>query len=56
MEKSLQIDDFWKKYLDAVLEYSIPEARAEWYLKWAQRFAVSSPGRQATADQCPAHR
>jgi integron integrase len=56
MEKSSQIDDFWKKYLAAVLARSIPEARAEWYLKWAQRFAVSVPGplRSRTAEQITA--
>ena len=25
MKKSLQIDDFWKKYLDAVLKRSVPK-------------------------------
>jgi integron integrase len=53
MEKSLQIDDFWKNYLEAVLKRSIPKDKAEWYLKWAQKFAVSSPGplRSRTSDQ-----
>ena len=43
MKKPLQIDDFWKKYLDAVLKRSVPNDKAEWYLKWAQKFAVSAP-------------
>ena len=56
MKKSLQIDDFWKKYLDAVLKRSVPKDKAEWYLKWAQKFAVSSPGplRSRSADQIKA--
>ena len=44
MKISLQIDDFWMKYLDAVLKRSVPKDKAEWYLKWAQKFAVSAPG------------
>jgi hypothetical protein len=44
MKKSFQIDDFWKKYLDAVLKRSVPKGKAEWYLKWPQNFAVSTPG------------
>ena len=56
MKKSFQIDDFWNKYLDAVLKRSVPREKAEWYLKWAQKFAVSSPGplRSRSADQIKA--
>ena len=56
MKKSLQIDDFWKKYLDAVLKRSVPKDKAEWYLKWAQKFAVSAPGplRSRSSDQIKA--
>jgi len=56
MKKSLQIDDFWKKYLHAVLKRSVPKDKAEWYLKWAQKFAVSAPGplRSRSADQIKA--
>ena len=56
MKKSIQIDDFWKKYLDAVLKRSVPKDKAEWYLKWAQKFAVSSPGplRSRSTDQIEA--
>ena len=56
MEKSFQIDDFWKKYLHAVLKHSVPKDKAEWYLKWAQKFAVSAPGplRSRSADQIKA--
>ena len=56
MKKSLQIDDFWEKYLHAVLKHSIPRDKAEWYLKWAQKFAVSAPGplRSRSIDQIKA--
>ncbi len=56
MKNSFQIDDFWKKYLEAVLSRSVPKSRAAWYLKWAQRFALSSPGplRSRTAEQITA--
>ena len=30
MEKSFQIDDLWKKYLDAALKRSISKDKAEW--------------------------
>jgi integron integrase len=36
--------DFWETYRSVLLEKSLSEARAEWYLKWAQRFAVSTSG------------
>jgi integron integrase len=53
MEKSFQFDDFWKKYLAAVLSRAVPESKAEWYMKWAQRFAMSAAGplRSRTAEQ-----
>ena len=56
MKKSLQIDDFWKKYLDAVLKHSVPKDKAEWYLKRVRKFAVSAPGplRSRSADQIKA--
>jgi integron integrase len=56
MDNSFQIDDFWKKYLDAVLAHSVSKTTAEWYVKWAQRFALSSPGplRSRTAEQITA--
>lgn len=43
-EKSNKNAAFWEKYRYSVISSSIPEAKAEWYLKWAQRFALSSPG------------
>jgi integron integrase len=35
---------FWEAYRAVVLQKAVSEARAEWYLKWAQRFALSSSG------------
>jgi integron integrase len=56
MEISMQIDGFWKKYLDACTKRSIPKAKAEWYLKWAQKFALSASGplRSRSTDQIKA--
>jgi site-specific recombinase XerC len=30
---------FWEKYRSVVINLSIPEARADWHVKWAQSFA-----------------
>lgn len=43
-ENSYKSSPFWEHYHSVVLNHAIPEARAEWYLKWAQRFALSAPG------------
>ncbi len=40
-ENSYKSSPFWEHYHSVVLNHAIPEARAEWYLKWAQRFALS---------------
>jgi integron integrase len=43
-EKSHKTDAFWEAYRSAVMSKSVPEAKAEWYVKWAQSFARSSAG------------
>ena len=43
-EKSSKDNIFWEKYLAIVASHSIPGAKAEWYLKWATKFALSLPG------------
>ncbi len=53
-EKSLKDNLFWEKYLVVVAGHSIPAAKAEWYLKWAKKFALSLPGlplKRRSADQ-----
>jgi integron integrase len=35
---------FWDSYLAAVIRRSIPETKAEYYVRWAQSFARSAPG------------
>jgi integron integrase len=43
-EKSSKDNIFWEKYLTIVAGHSIPAAKAQWYLKWATKFALSLPG------------
>jgi hypothetical protein len=47
---------FWEKYRSVVISLSIPEARAEWYAKWAQTFAKSAacPQKSRTPEQITA--
>ncbi len=44
---------FWETYRSAVIQKAIPESKAEWYLKWAQRFALSASG--ALKSRAPSH-
>ena len=36
--------DFWDEYRTLVVSRGVPEAKAEWYVKWARKFAVSMRG------------
>jgi len=38
-EKSLSKKDLWEQYRAIVLSYGVPKDRAEWYVKWIQKFA-----------------
>jgi hypothetical protein len=33
--------NFWHDYLTLVMSQGIPEAKARWYVKWAEQFARS---------------
>jgi hypothetical protein len=33
--------DFWEEYRTLVIPRGVPAAKAEWYVKWARKFAVS---------------
>jgi Phage integrase, N-terminal SAM-like domain/Phage integrase family len=44
---------FWDTYRSALLQKSISGAKADWYLKWAQRFALSAPG--SLKSRTPSH-
>ena len=44
IENSNKTAEFWESYRLVVLKHSVPEAKAEYYLKWAQSFAKSSSG------------
>ena len=35
------VNRFWARYRDTVIEYNIPESQADEYIKWAEKFARS---------------
>ena len=37
--KSNNVNTFWLSYRDAVMASGMPEKTAEWYVRWAQKFA-----------------
>jgi integron integrase len=39
-----RVKDFWQEYRAAVVRQGVPPARAEWCVRWAQRFARAVPG------------
>jgi len=44
-KKNNNVNDFWKNYRNTVVSEGVPEATADWYLRWARRFAVSIKGK-----------
>jgi len=44
-KKPNNVNTFWLSYRDAVVSSAIPEKTAEWYVHWAQKFAVSIKGK-----------
>lgn len=45
-EKPNKVNTFWAAYYDAALASGLPEKAAEWYVNWAQKFAVSVKGKK----------
>jgi hypothetical protein len=39
-----QVKQFWQDYRAAVLSQRVPQASAEWLVRWAQRFDSALPG------------
>jgi hypothetical protein len=39
-----RVKDFWQEYRAAVLRQGVTQAKAEWFVRWAQRFARAGPG------------
>lgn len=39
-----EVNQFWQEYRATVLRQGVPPARAEWFVRWAQRFARARPG------------
>ena len=42
-QKTKNVNEFWMLYRDAVIGSGIAEKNVEWYVRWAQKFAVSTP-------------
>ncbi len=41
--KAMAAAIFWHEYLALVISQGVPEAKARWYMKWAEQFARSVP-------------
>jgi hypothetical protein len=48
-EKANNVNEFWAAYMDAVVGSGVQEDIAEWYVRWAQRFAISIKGKPLRA-------
>jgi hypothetical protein len=44
VEDIKRVKDFWQEYRAALIRQGVPPARAEWFVRWAQRFARTVPG------------
>ena len=43
-EDSKEVKRFWREYRAAVSSHGVPDPRADWFVRWAQRFARAMPG------------
>jgi hypothetical protein len=39
-----EVKHFWQEYRAAVASQGVPDSRADWLARWAQRFACAAPG------------
>ncbi|MDB9822204.1 site-specific integrase [Deltaproteobacteria bacterium] len=44
-QKTNDVNKFWVRFRDSVIQYGVPDTYADWYVKWGQKFAVSIKGR-----------
>ena len=44
-QKTNDVNTFWSNFRDAVIRSGIDSSNADWYVKWAEKFAVSIKGR-----------
>jgi hypothetical protein len=42
--EALNVNKFWQQYQAAVLRQGVPQARAEWFVRWAQHLTRSGLG------------
>ena len=47
-KNNYDVNKFWVKYREAVTENGIGEKYADYYVKWAQKFALSIKGKLLT--------
>ena len=43
-EEIKHVKPFWQEYRAAILSQGVSQARADWFVRWAQRFARAVPG------------
>ena len=43
-EAPKEVKHCWQKYRAVVSSQGVPDARADWFVRWAQRFARAMPG------------
>jgi len=41
----MKFKTFWNTFHDVVIRFGIDYSNADWYVKWAEQFAVSIKGR-----------
>jgi len=44
-QKSENINKFWKKFHEAVVDSGVAESMVIWYVNWAQKFATAFRGK-----------
>ncbi len=52
-EKPNKVKTFWAAYYDAAVASGIPEKTAEWYVNWAQKFAISIKSKKLGSRSLP---
>lgn len=48
-KKPNNVNEFWDSYRRAVISSGVPDTKVKWYLRWAEKFAVSLKGKPLRA-------
>jgi Phage integrase, N-terminal SAM-like domain len=43
-EETNDVKHLWREYRAAASSQGVPDSRADWFVRWAQRFARAMPG------------